>query len=58
MAKTVQQILEMPKDKYEALCHSSRKHVEENFTVEKMVDGYEGVYEKVIEEYMRKNPKS
>jgi glycosyltransferase involved in cell wall biosynthesis len=25
-----------------------RKHVEENFTVEKMVDGYEGIYQKLI----------
>ena len=31
-----------------------RKHVEENFTVEKMVDEYEKVYYKIIEDY-RKN---
>ena len=26
-----------------------RRHVEENFTVEKMVEGYENVYKKVLE---------
>lgn len=29
-----------------------RKHIEENFTVEKMVEGYEGVYQKVIRSWL------
>jgi len=31
-----------------------RKHVEKNFTIEKMVDGYEKIYEKIIKENKRK----
>jgi len=31
-----------------------RKYVEENFTVEKMVEGYERVYEKIIKSYKKK----
>lgn len=31
-----------------------RRHVEENFTVEKMVDEYEKVYYKIIEDYKKK----
>jgi glycosyltransferase involved in cell wall biosynthesis len=31
-----------------------RKHVEKNFSVKKMVDEYEGVYEKVVESYKKK----
>jgi len=25
-----------------------RKYVEENFTIEKMIDGYEKIYEKIV----------
>lgn len=32
-----------------------RKHVEEHFTIEKMVDGYERVYQRVIERNRRNN---
>jgi len=34
---------------YLAMREKCRKRVEENFTIEKMVDGYEAVYKKVIE---------
>ena len=34
-----------------------RKHVEENFTIKKMVDNYEKVYYKVIEDWRKKNEK-
>ena len=34
-----------------------RKHVEENFTIKKMVDNYEKVYYKVIKDWRRKNGK-
>ena len=32
-----------------------RKHIEENFTVEKMVDGYERVYEKIMKDRKKGN---
>ena len=34
-----------------------RKHVEENFTIKKMVDNYEEAYYKVIEDWRKKNGK-
>lgn len=57
MVKAVRKIYEMPQDKYQKMRRNCRKHVEENFTVEKMVDGYEKVYGKVIADYKQKNPK-
>ena len=35
--------------------YQCRKWVEKNFTVKKMVDGYERVYKQVIEDWKRKN---
>lgn len=58
MVKAVKRIYEMPKDEYRKMRENCRKRVEENFTVEKMLDGYEKVYEKVIADYKSKNPKS
>ena len=34
-----------------------RKHIEENFTIKKMVNNYEKVYYKIIEDWKRKNGK-
>lgn len=50
MTKAVNKIYEMPEEKYQEMRRNCRKHVEENFTIEKMVDGYEKVYQKVIED--------
>lgn len=36
---------------------SCRQHVEKNFTVEKMVDGYEKVYERVIKDWNKRHRK-
>jgi glycosyltransferase involved in cell wall biosynthesis len=58
MIKLTEKIYQMPEDKYRAMRRACRQHVEENFTVEKMVDGYERVYEKVIADFKSKNPKS
>ena len=55
MVKAVKRIYEMPKDRYQTMRKNCRKHVEENFTVEKMVDGYEKVYKRVIEDWKRKH---
>lgn len=54
MTKATKKIYAMPEEEYQAMRKTCRKHVEENFTVEKMVDGYERVYEKVIEDYKSK----
>lgn len=58
MVKAVRKIYEMPAEKYQAMRQACRKRVEANFTVEKMVDGYEEVYRKVIDDFKLKNPKS
>lgn len=57
MVKAVKKIYEMPEDQYKKMRLACRKHVEEKFTVEKMVDGYEGVYEKVITDWKKKHGK-
>jgi len=41
----------MPKDEYTVMRRACRKHVEEKFTVEKMVEGYERVYEKILSQW-------
>ncbi|MCX6806606.1 MAG: glycosyltransferase family 4 protein [Candidatus Berkelbacteria bacterium] len=48
MAKAVKRIYSMPENEYQAMRKACREHVEKNFTVEKMVDGYEKVYEEVL----------
>lgn len=48
LCEAVERIYSMPEDEYRQMRKNCRKHVEENFTVEKMVSGYEEVYKKVI----------
>lgn len=50
LAEAIEMIYGMDKAEYQKMRSSSRKHVEENFTVEKMVDGYEAVYRKILGE--------
>lgn len=45
---SVKRIVDMPEEQYQQMRLSCRHHVEENFTIEKMVNGYEKVYQKVI----------
>lgn len=45
----------MGKDIYAQIRDNSRQHVEKNFTVGKMVDGYEKVYKQVIEDWKKKS---
>ena len=54
MVEAVKKIYDMPEEEYRKMRENCRKHVEENFTVEKMVDGYEKVYQKVIEDWKKK----
>jgi glycosyltransferase involved in cell wall biosynthesis len=44
----VQKIVVMPEEEYRKMRFACRKHVEEKFTVEKMLDGYEAVYKKIL----------
>lgn len=48
MTKVVKAIFDMPESQYLKLRENCRKHVEDNFTVEKMADGYEKVYKKIL----------
>lgn len=47
-AKAVKKLYQMPKKEYIKMRHNCRKHVEKNFTVEKMVDEYEKLYYKIL----------
>ena len=48
MAKAVKKIHLMPRSQYQAMRRACRRHIEKNFTIEKMVDGYEKVYQKIL----------
>lgn len=50
LAANVEKLFNLNDEDYKQMSLNSRKRVEENFTVEKMVDGYENVYKKVLEE--------
>lgn len=54
MVQAVKRIYDMPEEKYKQMRRACREHVERNFTVEKMVDGYERVYERVIHDWKKK----
>jgi len=54
--KAIKTIETMPEKEYFQMRLACRKHVEENFTVEKMVDNYEKVYQQVIADY-KESPK-
>jgi glycosyltransferase involved in cell wall biosynthesis len=46
--EAVERIYSMPDTEYRKMRYACRRHVEENFTVEKMVNGYETVYRKIL----------
>ncbi len=48
MIEAVNKIYEMPESDYLKMREKCRKHVEEKFTAEKMVDNYEKVYYKIV----------
>lgn len=48
LCEAVERIYSMPDDKYKEMRRNCRAHVEKNFTVERMVDEYEKVYEKIL----------
>lgn len=49
LIRKTKQIISLSKDDYKNMCTNSRNHVLENFSIEKMVDGYEKVYYKILE---------
>jgi len=55
MIKAAKKIYDMPEAEYRQMRANCREHVEKNFTVEKMVDGYEAVYKRVIADFKRKH---
>jgi len=57
MNEAVERIFEMSAKEYQEMRKNCRRHVEEKFTVEKMADGYEKVYQQVIEDWKKKNGK-
>ena len=48
MIQAVKKIYAMPKDEYIKMRYACRKHVEENFSIKKMVDNYEKLYYKIL----------
>lgn len=48
LCDAVKRIYSMPDDKYRKMRRACRAHVEKNFSVERMVDEYEKVYEKIL----------
>jgi len=55
LIEAVRKIYAMPEREYRQMRLACRRHVEEKFTVEKMVDGYEAVYKKVIADFHKKS---
>ena len=49
LCEAVEKIYAMPKNQYIEMRKNCRKHVENNFTVEKMVNNYEKVYREIID---------
>jgi glycosyltransferase involved in cell wall biosynthesis len=48
MIKAVKKIYDMPQNEYMQMRRNCRKHVEENFSVERMVNDYEKLYYKIV----------
>jgi glycosyltransferase involved in cell wall biosynthesis len=49
LCEAVERIYSMTEEKYKEMRRACREHVEKNFTIEKMVDAYEKVYEKILD---------
>lgn len=54
MVEAVNKVYNMPKEEYERMRRNCRRHVEENFTAERMAEEYEKVYYKILEKHGRK----
>ncbi len=54
MIEAVRKISEMPAEEYQQMRQNCRRHVEQNFSIEKMVTDYEKVYQKVIADWQKR----
>ena len=54
LIEAVEKIYSMPEKDYLTMRKACRKHVEEHFTVERMVEGYKRVYEKILSKDLSK----
>jgi len=57
MIGAIKKIKEMSKEQYQKMRLACRKRVDDNFTIEKMVDNYEKVYQRVIEDSIKNKEK-
>jgi glycosyltransferase involved in cell wall biosynthesis len=57
LTRAIKKIDQMPEEEYIQMRKNCRKRIEENFSLEKMVDGYEKVYQKVIDDWRKKHEK-
>ncbi len=48
MAEALKKLLAMDAASYQTMRQACRKHVEDHFTIDKMIDGYEAVYKKLV----------
>lgn len=55
MEEAISKIYNMNEKDYLAMRQACRKRVEENYNVNKMIDGYECVFEKAIDAYKKRN---
>ena len=53
LEEAINKIYSMPEDEYKKMRLNCRTHVEKNFTVERMVDEYEKVYQEIIEKNIK-----
>lgn len=51
LKEAVKKIYSMPKDEYMRMRVNARKHIEKNFSVERMVDDYENIYQKIVDQH-------
>ncbi|MFC1656805.1 glycosyltransferase [Patescibacteria group bacterium] len=47
LTKAIKKIQNMPEPEYQKMRENCRKHAEDNFSIQKMVDGYEKVYKRI-----------
>lgn len=47
LCEAIRRIDAMPEDEYQAMRRAARKHVEDRFSVERMVDGYESLFKRL-----------
>ncbi len=48
MTVALKKLLDMDSPSYQSMRQACRKHVEDHFTIDKMIDGYEAVYKKLV----------